>query len=277
MRRVALHVLKKRQEGAIRTRIPKKPFGHREFSIDHALLILGGIFLVFVIVGGVSLFGIKSEEFDRSQAATLAIEREQAKKKEKPSTTEPFSIETFERTPDDIAAALDLIVMRTYLRMDEGRDIFFTTEKDGRTIRMKTRDALGAIAPSVPDTLVRALSDTAFSYRIEQGRRLHGVFIFPVESFSYAVAGMRTFERTLGKDLLPFLVPERSAPAITVIGEHPFYDYRLVDGDVRILYDQGDEPALLYGFKGTSTLIIASDEDSYRRAFSRFSTSTPLD
>lgn len=268
MRRVPLSrlpAITRRPDSPVhKRRIPSKPFWQRSFSIDHALLILGGVFFGLLSVGLYSLVGISSDEIIHSAAARNALLEERKRAAEKPSTTDPYGIETKGRTPADIAAAIDTVVAHTYLHIGDSRPIIFVLDSGRGRRTLSAGEMLEKIAPSAPDELIRALKDDPATYMLLKGKRLHATLLLPVASYTYAAAGMRQFENGMADDILPFLTPERSAPSIHEISRHPFHDERIGDIDTRVLLDAGDEIALIYGFVGTTSIAIATDETDFQ-------------
>ncbi len=87
--------------------------------------------------------------------------------------------------------------------------------------------------------------------------------VFKTSSYETSFAGMLKWEETLQQDLTPFL------HASTTPGTTTFQDVVIRNKDVRVLKDTTGKAAILYSFPSKDTLVITTDEETFKEIIGR--------
>ncbi|PIQ69157.1 MAG: hypothetical protein COV91_00300, partial [Candidatus Taylorbacteria bacterium CG11_big_fil_rev_8_21_14_0_20_46_11] len=132
-------------------------------------------------------------------------------------------------------------------------------------------DLFDALETRAPASLIRAIGPS-ITFGIHGFRGSQPFFIIPVTSYDYAFSGMLSWEKDMLDDIGPiFGVSSRdmSLATGTTTDEVLSFDLQLKDvilrnKDVRALFDKEGKILFLYAFTDKQTLIITTNEDTFR-------------
>lgn len=128
-----------------------------------------------------------------------------------------------------------------------------------------------ALETRAPASLIRAIGPS-ITFGIHGFRGQQPFFVIPVTSYDYAFSGMLSWEKDILDDIGPiFGVSSRdmSLATGTTTDEVLSFDLQLKDvilrnKDVRALFDKEGKILFLYAFTDKQTLIITTNEDTFR-------------
>jgi hypothetical protein len=159
----------------------------------------------------------------------------------------------------------------------------------------------------IPSPLARSL-DIKMMFGFYQFDQVRPFIILKTSSYETAFAGMLTWERDLNADLAPLfgptivqkfsrpisdeevpviepsststastssstdvVAPEMRPVTTTLFLPHSFQDAVIVNKDVRVLRDDSGKIALVYGFYDKQTILITTDENTFKEVVTRLS------
>ncbi len=120
-----------------------------------------------------------------------------------------------------------------------------------------------------PANLTQSL-DGPFTLGVFYLKKNSPFLIFQIRSFDLGKSGALSWEKNIARDLKEIM----RVPTLPPETRH-FQDKLIKNRDVRVLYDDADNPALIYAFFGKNYLIIASDSDTFEEIIRRFNISPP--
>ena len=134
-----------------------------------------------------------------------------------------------------------------------------------------------------PSSLLRALEkEFMFGVHVFDGNV--PFFIFKVESYENAFAGMLAWEKTMEIDLYPLFKPEAVIFDGSKDGEGTttpktklgFRDVIIKNKDTRVLEGENGETIFLYSFLDSKTIVMAANRDSFTEILTRIASSRNL-
>jgi len=145
------------------------------------------------------------------------------------------------------------------------------SESGATTERVATfSEVLTSFGGRVPDSLVRALSDTFF-FGIHAVDENAPIIVVPVTSYDRAFAGMLEWEKNINMDLSPIfpaipnlMVDANGLPALRIFTDTVMRNY-----DVRALKDDSGAIQLYYSFPTRDILIIGESPYTFDEILSR--------
>lgn len=145
----------------------------------------------------------------------------------------------------------------------------FLKEKASTTEVLNSKQFVNAMGWRMGGTLLRSLSDK-YSIGLYKQREDQFFAVFSLVSYEGAFAGMLEWERYVYQDLKPFL---EFGVADTVSTSTPvflFKDMVVENKDTRVLEKDG-VAVLLYAFPDRRTLLVSSNEATFREILNRLS------
>jgi hypothetical protein len=233
-------------------------------------VIISGV----LVVGGITAMAMFFLYFKKPKSITPPI------------TIEPSKIVTAENTIDAVVSAsqgpMDILVNKkasvsgtnnTFVRIN----FFEEVTADGKTIKKPVEAEAFAqlLKTNMGPRFVRALNPSySVGFHIYNSET-YPVFIFKVDSYENAYAGMLSWEETMLKDLAP-LLPKNIVATTTVkkvtasaATSTPFRDQVIKNKDTRVGRDASGKSVLYYSFPDKETLIITTNEATLVELFAR--------
>jgi hypothetical protein len=158
---------------------------------------------------------------------------------------------------------------------------------------MSGQRAASLVSPTIPAWLVRSFDEEAYLVGLHNATTngWQPVFIFKINSYENAYAGMLKWEETMPDDLQPILyqrAPRPTTTASTTVVVSPgststvpttttiftqFKDVVIKNKDTRVLQDGAGRKLILYSFTDPNTLVITTDQQTLEEAIARLTTS----
>jgi hypothetical protein len=246
---------------------PKKKYA---WTLNHALLLLAFVFAFSIGIGAYALFDYSDEERPRSHwneqsyATPAPTTTPRAVAPPREETREAATLDVADPSLPQIAADTAIIAGNTYLLPGSTREIRTIHKDDNETTHLNAREFLSTVTPKVSPSFLRAISEQSYQFGLVMTeKRLEGYLVLSIISYDYAAGGMRTWETSLGGDMLPFIAPWRSRPAITMIGKRAFTDLHIGDVDTRVILDDAGEPVFIYAFLNKDQLIFTTSKEAF--------------
>lgn len=161
-----------------------------------------------------------------------------------------------------------------------------TSTQNGNTLEeVDAQTLMTTLAPNMPQALLRTLlPNYLLGVEVYDGNQ--AFFIFKVDSYEQAYAGMLQWEPYMQQDLLPLFaytppphIPEQgtattsattSPVALTGQGS-PFVDQIVENHDARVIEDQYGNITMLWTFLDKQTLVVATTDATLREIILRMS------
>jgi len=235
---------------------------HRQRS-RHIFAILFSSAILFVL-GGAALAGVYTIESQQSAIVSVANDASILFAEQ----TVSFPLDG--QTPEDIKRVLAQARGGSNATLGSITRIVPTLSTDTGARPVTTTELFKAMDVHAPDDLVRALGDQFF-LGIHTVDKNAPVFVFTVNSYDHAFAGMLSWEPTMNADLAPFftLVPALASGQNGLPTARPFKDMVMRNYDVRALRDDSGTIQLYYSFPTPTLLILAESPYSFTEILSR--------
>ncbi len=141
-----------------------------------------------------------------------------------------------------------------------------TKEKKEFLTAQRFLDILGITPPA---NLTQSL-EGSFTLGVFYLKKNSPFLIFRIRSFDLGKSGALNWEKTMARDLREIMRIQTLLPET-----RHFQDKVIKNHDTRILYDDANNPALIYAFFGKNYLVITSDSDTFEEIIRRFNISPP--
>ncbi len=165
------------------------------------------------------------------------------------------------------------------------KEIVLTTGTGTSTRKLATEDFFKFMGTRASDSLIRSLDSNFYFGTYAFSRPYDTFFIFKVNSYDSAFAGMLQWENSLDVDLggilisKKVLVPSQGTTSTSTASSTPatakrrmFVDKVMQNKDSRVLIDEKGSVLMLYTFIDKKTLIIASGDKSLKELLFRLTT-----
>ncbi len=124
------------------------------------------------------------------------------------------------------------------------------------------------LAPNADPSLIRAFNEPyAFGFHMLTNKE--PFLILSVNSYDYAYAGMLAWESTMADDLAGIFYTAEPAAAGGPPPARTFSDAVIANKDVRVLHGNDGATELMYSFPDQHTLIITTDETTFKNLLNR--------
>ncbi len=137
---------------------------------------------------------------------------------------------------------------------------------DNTGSQLNGTDFSSLLSPSAPDWFNRSIDSDFFAGIYNAPEEGQPLFIFKVNSFESAYAGMLKWEQTMYEDL-------GFANAKVASTSPEWSDAIIKNKDVRVLKDSFGKDLILYSFTDKQTLLIAIGQEAFDEAVARLTTS----
>lgn len=140
---------------------------------------------------------------------------------------------------------------------------------NGKDALLKSQEFFTQIRSGAPGDLTRSLKpEMIFGVANTLGGAKSGILIFEVESYQNAFAGMLNWEKgSLVKDVFQIIT---SQPENEYLINGIFEDLVVNNQDTRILRNENQEIALIYGFLNGRYLVITGNTEVFNEIIARF-------
>ncbi len=163
------------------------------------------------------------------------------------------------------------------------KEIVLTTGTGTSTRKIDTESFFRLMGTRASDSLIRSLDPNFYFGTYAFSRPYDTFFIFKVNSYDNAFAGMLQWENSLDIDFggllitKKALVPSQNTEATasttnTAVKRRMFIDKVMQNKDSRVLVDERGSVLMLYTFIDKKTLIIASSDKSLKELLFRLTT-----
>lgn len=259
---------KKRIEKLKKEPTPEK--GKETHIIKNILITVLSIILIVLGAGSVTYFYLKKEKVDEvfiQEKNPALIFSENHKILDITNLSKRKLMNTLVNARDGTSGMLNTIT--NYIIAEE-------IEIDG--VKDKTlvsaEDFLRTLEVHVPSSFLRALEpEFMFGVHVFDGNV--PFFIFKVESYENAFAGMLDWEKTMETDLFPLFesettIADRDSEGTTTLQiKIGFRDVIIRNKDTRVLENNMGRTIFLYSFLDRKTIVIAIDKDSFTEILTR--------
>jgi len=254
----------------VRKPIPRDiPSKHNIWTLNNALLTLAFIFALSIGVGAYAIFDYSDDERPRSRwnensyATPVPTTTPIVVLAPREETLEPAALDITDSSLVQVGADIAIIAGNTYLFSGNTRLIRTLHRDDNETRPLLAREFLSTLIPKISPSFLRAINEEYEFGLVMTEKRLEGYLVLSINSYDYAAGGMREWEHSLGGDLLPFIAPWRSRPAITMIGKRAFTDLRIGTIDTRVILDDAGEPVFIYAFLNKDRLLFTTSKEAF--------------
>ena len=127
-------------------------------------------------------------------------------------------------------------------------------------------EILGIVPPA---NLTQSLAGP-FTLGVFYLKKNNPFLIFQIRSFDLGKSGALSWEKNIARDLKEIMRVQTLPPET-----RQFQDKLIKNHDTRVLYDDTNNPALIYAFFGKNYLVITSDYDTFEEIIRRFNISPP--
>lgn len=159
------------------------------------------------------------------------------------------------------------------IRLDFIEQLFFIKMEGAIKTIVPVRDFFSLAVEHIPPALLRAFEgDYLFGIHAFNGNT--PFLIIRLNSFENAFSGMLKWEKFIADDILPLFGKTDALEALT--GETHFEDSVFANQDVRILRNRIGDVSLLYAFPDRETLVISTDQDTFKEVIDRLKTPKPV-
>ncbi len=186
----------------------------------------------------------------------------------------------------DLMAVLQRAKDGTRLRPGAINNLYLTVTEPapegGEVVRLVTaREFLSRLEVRASDAFLRNLEDT-FMLGAHSLSRNEPFLLLKVKNFEVAFAGIWQWEKDLNADFAPLFGPARivipleqkkEEGATTTTDDFfssPFEDAVIANKEVRLLRDEQGKPVFLYAFLDRTTLVITTNETTFKEIVLRF-------
>lgn len=172
-----------------------------------------------------------------------------------------------------LIAATAKEIKEANIRLDFIEQLFFTkTEGTIKTI-VSVGDFFALASEHIPPTLLRSFEgDYLFGIHAFNGNT--PFLMVRLNSFENAFSGMLKWEKFMPDDILPLFGKVDVLKTLPQTGH--FGDYLFMNQDMRVLRNQMGDIVLLYAFPDRDTLVITTDQDTFKEAVDRLKTPKPV-
>jgi hypothetical protein len=133
---------------------------------------------------------------------------------------------------------------------------------------LSTSNFLSVFTLTPPAELVRSLVP-AFMYGQHAASHLEPFLIFKTNYYEGAFSGMLAWEAAMRNDLADVVAGPVERATVTGGGEAKFTDMIIRNKDARVLKNANGEPELIYAFPDQETIIITTNESTFRELIDR--------
>jgi hypothetical protein len=228
-------------------------------------------FAIFFVVVGVGVFGYlffteKQKETTKTETGTPIVSSIIFVNTQK-------EIPIDEKEGDALVSEIAKEIVGANIRLDFMEQFFFTkTEGTIKTI-VPAGDFSSLVFEHIPPTLIRSF-EKEYLVGVHAFNGNTPFFLARLNFFENAFSGMLKWERFMADDILPFF-GKTNTPK-TLGGNEAFEDYVLMNQDTRVLRDSLGDIVLLYAFPDRKTLVITTDQDTFKEIIDRLKTPKPV-
>lgn len=159
------------------------------------------------------------------------------------------------------------------IRLDFIEQLFFTKTEGAIKTSVPVRDFFSLVVEHIPPALLRAFEgDYLFGIHAFNGNT--PFLIIRLNSFENAFSGMLKWEKFMADDILPLFGKTEELKALA--GETHFEDSVFANQDTRVLRNRTGDISLLYAFPDRETLVISTDQDTFKEVIDRLKTPKPV-
>ncbi|MBI5005251.1 MAG: hypothetical protein HZC03_01465 [Candidatus Lloydbacteria bacterium] len=160
-----------------------------------------------------------------------------------------------------------------HVRLDFIEQLFFTKTEGAVKTLVTVRDFFSLSSERIPPVLLRSFEgDYLFGIHAFNGNT--PFLIVRLNSFENAFSGMLKWEKFMTDDLLPLFGKGEMLKKLT--GANHFEDYLVVNQDTRALRDSSGDIVFLYAFPDKNTLVMTTDQDTFKEIIDRLKTPKPV-
>lgn len=157
--------------------------------------------------------------------------------------------------------------LSTLNKSDAIKSISLSKDVSGVKEKLDIKEFFSGIEFTGPSSLVRSLSPSYMVGTYTKGANVDALttntnprlfMIFQTENYEYAYAGMLEWEKTMAGDLF-YLFELNTKENKLQLNERQWKDVIMNNKDVRILFNENNEPILYYVFVNKNNLVITDD------------------